>query len=464
MERSGMRDRRTRISLRSIRATGDADSINLEQSGCAHAAADAHGDDAVLGAAPLALDQDVAGHARPRHAVGMADGDGAAVDVEALVGDAEPIPAIQYLDGEGFVEFPDVDVVHLEPVLLEQLRHGEYRPDAHLVGVAAGDRDAAIGAERIEAAALGFLGLHQHGRGGAVGELRSVAGGDEFSFLDALAVLEHGFQAAQVVERGLWPVALVGRERDLALRGLPAGLVGDGHDARQRHDLGVEPPVALPLRCALLRLERILVLRLTADVVAFRDDFGGLEHGHVDRGNPLPPHRILTAPAVDMFVLDQRDGLEPAPDGDFETIDHDLLGGGRNRHEARRALAIDAHAGNRGRQAGAHRALPGSVAAARPLLQGGTHDDIADRGRVDLGAFHGFGDDVPAQLLGLRIVERAAIGLADRGARGRDDDGFAHGFALFDCRILADRRERDWARKLSIAEGRRTRYGARRPW
>src|SRR6266496_4153321 len=92
----------------------------------------------------------------------------APVDVEALVGDAEPIPAIQYLDSEGFVEFPDVDVVHLEPVLLEQLRHGEYRPDAHLVGVAAGDRDAAIGAERIEAAALGFLGLHQHGRRGAV--------------------------------------------------------------------------------------------------------------------------------------------------------------------------------------------------------------------------------------------------------------------------------------------------------
>src|ERR1051326_1089552 len=68
-------------------------SINLEQSGGAHAAADAHGDDAVFRAAPLALDQDVAGHPRARHAVGMADRDRAAVDVEGLFGNAEPVAA-----------------------------------------------------------------------------------------------------------------------------------------------------------------------------------------------------------------------------------------------------------------------------------------------------------------------------------------------------------------------------------
>src|SRR5271168_4087465 len=33
---------------------------------------------------------------------------------------------------------------------------------------------------------------------------------------------------------------------------------------------------------------------------------------------------------------------------------------------------------------------------------------------------------MPAQRLGLRVVERAAIGLADRRARSRDDDGFTH--------------------------------------
>ena len=39
-----------------------------------------------LDAAPLALDQRMADHARAAHAIGMADRDRAAVDVEPLVG------------------------------------------------------------------------------------------------------------------------------------------------------------------------------------------------------------------------------------------------------------------------------------------------------------------------------------------------------------------------------------------
>src|SRR2546426_1078052 len=85
----------------------------------------------------------------------MADRDGAAIDVEPLVGDPEPVATIDHLHGKGFVELPDVDVVHLEPVLLEQFWDCKHRPDAHLVGIAAGDRDAAVGAEQLEAPALG---------------------------------------------------------------------------------------------------------------------------------------------------------------------------------------------------------------------------------------------------------------------------------------------------------------------
>ena len=53
-------------------------SVDFEQAGGAHPATDAHGDDTVFRAAPLALDQDVAGHPGARHAVGVADRDGAA--------------------------------------------------------------------------------------------------------------------------------------------------------------------------------------------------------------------------------------------------------------------------------------------------------------------------------------------------------------------------------------------------
>ena len=43
--------------------------------------------------------------------------------------------------------------------------------------------------------------------------------------------------------------------------------------------------------------------------------------------------------------------------------------------------------------------------------------------------------DMAAQRLGLRVVERAAIGLADRRARGRDDDGFTHGDLQIACSL-----------------------------
>src|SRR5688572_8588667 len=71
--------------------------VDLEQSRRAHTAADAHGDDRVLGAAPAALDQDMASHARAAHAERVADRDRAAVHVELVLRDAEPVAAIQHL-------------------------------------------------------------------------------------------------------------------------------------------------------------------------------------------------------------------------------------------------------------------------------------------------------------------------------------------------------------------------------
>ena len=58
---------------------------HFEHPGRAHAAADAHGDAHPFGAAPLALDERVAGQALARDAVGVAERDRAAVDVEPLV-------------------------------------------------------------------------------------------------------------------------------------------------------------------------------------------------------------------------------------------------------------------------------------------------------------------------------------------------------------------------------------------
>ena len=113
--------------------------------------------DDVPGAAALALDEGVADHAGAAHAVGVADRDRAAVDVELVVRDAELVAAVDHLHGEGLVQLPQVDVVDLQAVALEQPRHREDRADAHLVRLAAGDAEAAEDAERREPALLGEL-------------------------------------------------------------------------------------------------------------------------------------------------------------------------------------------------------------------------------------------------------------------------------------------------------------------
>src|SRR5262249_38550865 len=107
--------------------------MNLKEPGGAHAAADAHGDDSALGIAPAHFDQNGTHNTYAAHAVGVADRDGAAVDVELVLRNAEAVTAVEHLARERFVEFPQIDVVHGEPLLLEQLGHREHRADAHLV-------------------------------------------------------------------------------------------------------------------------------------------------------------------------------------------------------------------------------------------------------------------------------------------------------------------------------------------
>ena len=123
--------------------------------------------------------QRVAGEPRARHAVRMADGDRAAVDVEAIVRNAERVAAVDHLHGERLVQLPEVDVVDLDARPLEQLRHREHRADAHLVGLAAGDGEAAEHAERrrgrVCAACVALITTQ---RRRAVGELARVAGRD----------------------------------------------------------------------------------------------------------------------------------------------------------------------------------------------------------------------------------------------------------------------------------------------
>ena len=78
-----------------------------------------------------------------RHAVRVSDGDRAAVDVQPVVRYPELVAAVEDLDRERLVELPEIDVLDLEPRPREELWHRVNRADAHLVGLAARDREAA---------------------------------------------------------------------------------------------------------------------------------------------------------------------------------------------------------------------------------------------------------------------------------------------------------------------------------
>ena len=109
-------------------------------------------------------------------------------------------------------------------------------------------------AKRRQPALLGLARLHQHARARPVGELGSVAGGDEAAFRDHLPVLEDRLQLFEIGEHRLRAVALVALQCHIAARGLAGRLVDDDHAGGQRRDLGIEAPLCLRLRGALLRI------------------------------------------------------------------------------------------------------------------------------------------------------------------------------------------------------------------
>ncbi len=155
---------------------------NLKQPGSTHTSTNAHGNDDVFHATALAFDEGVADQAGAGGAVGVADSDGAAVDVQAVHRDAEFALAVENLNGEGFVEFPQADVVDGQAGALEQFGNGEDRADAHFVGLTTGNRETTEDTQRGSAALFGHLAVHQNTGRSTVGELAGVAGGDHAAF------------------------------------------------------------------------------------------------------------------------------------------------------------------------------------------------------------------------------------------------------------------------------------------
>ena len=89
-------------------------------------------------------------------------------------------------------------------------------------------------------------------------------------------------------------------------------------------------------------------------------------------------------------------------------------------------MPVDGRAGDRHRQSGAEQRLARDIAAGRAFLHRAAKYDVLDFARIDAGAVDRIADGVRGKRRPVRVVEGAAIGLADRRAGGGDDHGFGH--------------------------------------
>lgn len=191
----------------------------------------------------------------------MSKGDGAALGVDLLEGDAQLLDAPHALRRERLVDLVDVDILLGDAGFLERDGDGLPGPDAHEQRLHADHAGRDVLAEDLLAQALGGRALHEQHGGRAVRDLRRVARGDG-------AILGEG--RADLGER-------FGRD---ARADAVVGLDGDGLDLvrlgvrplhREGHDLLVE-------EARLLRLLGLLVRRRGEGVLLRARDVAVLGH------------------------------------------------------------------------------------------------------------------------------------------------------------------------------------------
>src|SRR5215831_10112963 len=149
----------------------------LDEQRDALAAADAGRGDAVAQPRALELARERERESHAGRTQGMADGDGAAVDVELDLVDAELARARHHLRAERFVDFEAIDIRKLEAGALEHGLDRRHRADAHDVRRYAHGGAGDNARERGLATALDVVGGGYDRRRRAVDDGRGIAAG-----------------------------------------------------------------------------------------------------------------------------------------------------------------------------------------------------------------------------------------------------------------------------------------------
>jgi hypothetical protein len=173
----------------------------------------------------------------------VAERDGAAVDVDAVQVGLVHLRPRQHDGCERLVDLEQVEVRHRHPRPVEDLAGRVDGAVEQVVRVGPDDELVQQPRPRPQPELPGLLLRHPQHRGGAVGDLRRVAGGDHLA-------LDDGLELGETLHRRL-PQTLVTVDR----HGRAVGLRDVGH----RDDLALEPALGPRHRRLLLRLQTPLV-------------------------------------------------------------------------------------------------------------------------------------------------------------------------------------------------------------
>ncbi len=207
---------------------------------------------------------DDAGAAAPD---GVAERDGATVDVQALVIKMQVVVAGQHLHGEGFVQLHQLERLQALAGFFQQLLDRRYRSQPHATRIAAHSNPIDHSRQRHEAPLLEFLFTHHQQGGGAVGDLAGVAGAD------AAVFFEDRGQLRQLLRRD------VGAKSFVLLHQAGAFLFPHFH----RDDFVAEATILPGAGGALVAAVGVAVLLVAGDVVLGGQDFGGFAHDHLGK-------------------------------------------------------------------------------------------------------------------------------------------------------------------------------------
>ncbi len=347
----------------------------------------------------------------------MAEGDGAAVDVDSVDVDVEFAHPRQHDRGERFVDLVQVDLVELQTVLGDHALAGVDRAAEQQVRIGADQRAVAQAGARLETQLFRLALRHPQHRRGAVRDLRRVARRMHLPFL-------HRPQSRQPLECA-GADSLVGVDAAL----LAGRLAVFAQNRRvDRLDLAFEAPFFLGAHRVVLRAQRELIAVVARDAVHLADLLGGVEL--VERHVPRPTGR-LEEPGPMLHALSETDvahHFDAAGDADV-----DGTGLHQRRHQvigllSGAALRVDGGAGDAPVGAARQPGVARQVVRLLARLRHATADNLLDQRRVDPRLLDDRGLDHPEQCRGVESAQPTGNRLAAANGRTQrfDDHSFRH--------------------------------------